>query len=307
MREIEAYAEVVGLCPDGLIDSMKFIEKIARVCYKSEEKITDTSAKPFLKKTIVGPGHTAMLEHSCRAIVFERRSDEKIEDTLPASLLMDPWIYIDQEEDDVVYVVATYRAWMNYFINHSEGFFTDDHWDVFTSIDERIEDLDHGYNLLSSFVLNADLPRRLQFVTVKFKVGRDVSHELVRHRRLVGIAQESQRYVGYSGDHIEFVIPEWANSKMMDIYKTIDAYTQWKIACIDCEHHYNELISEGLKRQDARVVLNNSTATEIYLTAPGFQWDWIRELRTSLAAYPQMRTVMTQVGVGIDSLIGEKE
>lgn len=44
------------------IDDMKKIEKIARVCYKSEDKITDDSYIKFIQG-LIKRKHTAMLEH----------------------------------------------------------------------------------------------------------------------------------------------------------------------------------------------------------------------------------------------------
>lgn len=43
-------------------DIYKDIERVGRVCYKSEDKITDVSAIPFVNM-IIGRKHTAMLEH----------------------------------------------------------------------------------------------------------------------------------------------------------------------------------------------------------------------------------------------------
>lgn len=44
------------------LEILKHLEKCGRVCYKSEEKITDESAALFIKK-IVDNGHEAMIEH----------------------------------------------------------------------------------------------------------------------------------------------------------------------------------------------------------------------------------------------------
>jgi thymidylate synthase (FAD) len=41
---------------------VKRVEKIARVCYKSEDKITDSSYQNFISM-LIDKGHTAMLEH----------------------------------------------------------------------------------------------------------------------------------------------------------------------------------------------------------------------------------------------------
>src|SRR5574344_114425 len=45
----------------GLLGVYKAIESAGRTCYKSEDKITDTSAKPFVDRMIAS-GHGAMLE-----------------------------------------------------------------------------------------------------------------------------------------------------------------------------------------------------------------------------------------------------
>lgn len=47
---------------EGLEGVYKQIEKVGRVCYKSEDKITEGSAKPFVDRMIKS-GHGAMLEH----------------------------------------------------------------------------------------------------------------------------------------------------------------------------------------------------------------------------------------------------
>ena len=48
---------------------LKIIEKIARKCYKSEDKITDESAKKFVAG-LIKRNHEAMLEHSLLSIRF---------------------------------------------------------------------------------------------------------------------------------------------------------------------------------------------------------------------------------------------
>lgn len=42
---------------------LKFIEKMGRTCYKSEDKITDVSSGKFIK-SIISNGHESVLEHS---------------------------------------------------------------------------------------------------------------------------------------------------------------------------------------------------------------------------------------------------
>jgi thymidylate synthase (FAD) len=50
-------------------DALKLLEKIARVCYKSEDKITEYSHESLLKNLITRD-HTAMIEHSNVTVKF---------------------------------------------------------------------------------------------------------------------------------------------------------------------------------------------------------------------------------------------
>ena len=50
-------------------DACKQIEIVARTCYKSEDKITETSA-PVTVKRLIKSGHHAMLEHVSMPVRF---------------------------------------------------------------------------------------------------------------------------------------------------------------------------------------------------------------------------------------------
>lgn len=50
-------------------NELKLIELAGRTCYKSEDKITDDSAKKFVSN-IIKRGHEAMLEHSILSVKF---------------------------------------------------------------------------------------------------------------------------------------------------------------------------------------------------------------------------------------------
>ncbi|MCM1215984.1 MAG: FAD-dependent thymidylate synthase [Lachnospiraceae bacterium] len=71
MNKVKAYYEILTTISDGATDELKHIEKIGRVCYKSEGNITEdaTSAKDFVKK-LIGRGHEAMIEHSSLSVKF---------------------------------------------------------------------------------------------------------------------------------------------------------------------------------------------------------------------------------------------
>ena len=71
MKIINARYEILTDISEGGISELKHIEKIGRVCYKSEEKITENgeSAKKFVKM-LIDRGHEAMIEHSSLSVKF---------------------------------------------------------------------------------------------------------------------------------------------------------------------------------------------------------------------------------------------
>ena len=71
MKIIKPSYEILTPISDGGIKELQHIEKIGRVCYKSEDRITDDgeSAKKFAKM-IISNGHEAMIEHSSLSIKF---------------------------------------------------------------------------------------------------------------------------------------------------------------------------------------------------------------------------------------------
>ena len=64
MKIIKAgYNVLTDLGGSAGVDMLKHIEKIGRTCYKSEDKITNTSCLTFVKGLITR-GHEAMIEHA---------------------------------------------------------------------------------------------------------------------------------------------------------------------------------------------------------------------------------------------------
>ena len=122
-------------------------------------------------------------------------------------------------------------------------------------------------------------------ISVRFICDRGVSHELVRHR-LASFGQESTRYCNYSknkfGNELTFIKPCFWDE---DTIK----YDRWKIAMIQAEDNYLELIRLGAKPQEARSVLPNSIKTEIVMTMNVREWRHFFSLRCDAPAHPQMR------------------
>jgi len=140
-------------------------------------------------------------------------------------------------------------------------------------------------------------------LSIKFTVDRGVSHEIVRHR-IASYAQESTRYVNYSGakagNQCTF-IDLWNGmqldpkvSKLPKIQQK-EIYMEWIKAMEDAENHYLRMCYLGATPQIARSVLPNSTKTEIVMTANLREWRNFFRLRVPETAHPQMREVTTKL------------
>lgn len=71
MKIVEPKYEILTDISDGGIKELQQIERIARVCYKSEDKITpDGESAKKLVGFLVKQGHEAMLEHSQLSVLF---------------------------------------------------------------------------------------------------------------------------------------------------------------------------------------------------------------------------------------------
>lgn len=140
-------------------------------------------------------------------------------------------------------------------------------------------------------------------ISVRFTVDRGISHEIVRHR-VASYAQESTRYCNYSKDkfnnNITFI--DISNglkfdSKCKNLSKSLldSIYNEWLEANLDAEKHYMNLLELGATPQIARSVLNNSTKTELCMTANIREWRHFLKLRCAKNAHPQMREVAIEL------------
>lgn len=71
MKMEQAMYTILTPISEGALNELQFIERIGRVCYKSEDKITEDgeSAKKFIRNLIKN-GHEAMIEHSSLSVLF---------------------------------------------------------------------------------------------------------------------------------------------------------------------------------------------------------------------------------------------
>ena len=135
-------------------------------------------------------------------------------------------------------------------------------------------------------------------ITFDLTTSRAVLAEITRHR-LASFCVESQRYIqeAKTGD-ITFIVPQWISFEkdtMSLISNKGKAAFIWYRNTQDAEDAYKALISEGCAPEEAREVLPNSTACRIIMKANLREWRHFFTLRCAKAAYPQMRSLATQM------------
>jgi len=126
----------------------------------------------------------------------------------------------------------------------------------------------------------------LRFANATFKiegVSRTCTHQLVRHPHL-SYLQESQRYVDQS--NTSFVVP--TNLDDISRVHVLSIYHGLKDA-------YDNLIKDGVKKEDARYILPNGGTSSMYITGNFNAWiDFLRN-RTDSHAQWEIRGVANQI------------
>lgn len=152
------------------------------------------------------------------------------------------------------------------------------------------------YDSAKSFVIKLIRNKHLAMlehysISVLAICDRGVSHEIVRHR-IASYAQSSTRYCNFSHDkfnnEVTFIEPCFWDA---DNNKDINKYAVWKTCCTMSEQVYIKLIKIGATAEEARLALNNSTATEIVITMNLREWIHFFNLRffgTTGKPHPQM-------------------
>lgn len=264
--------------PAGLEGIYKQVEHVGRVCYKSEDKITEDSAKPFVERMIKS-GHGAMLEHG----------------TVYLKLI---GVFLDPTDCDVKYgnyVVGHYvdNKYSKVIIKHDEEWKSD----VYITTNYRVIIQNGWLNDLKYLCEPTEFHERR--ITVHFVCDRGVSHEFVRHR-VFSFAQESTRYCNYSkdkfGNELTFIIPCWLNYEEQQFTDKDDSTIRTDLSeheyfidlLLEAENTYNYLVQYcGWKPQQARAVLPNSLKTELVMTGFVSDWKHFFELRDAASAHPQ--------------------
>ena len=154
MKLIKPSFEIIEQQP-GLEGIYKQIEQAGRTCYKSEDKITEDSAKSFVDRMIKS-GHGAMLEHGTVYLKIPAGLMEVVNQTYhkylsnPYSKAICRYVPLD----GYIYVTTNYRV------------LVENNW---------LDDLKY---------ICEPTEYHERRVTVHFVCDRGVSHEFVRHKLL---------------------------------------------------------------------------------------------------------------------------
>lgn len=175
MKLINQSAEILHQAP-GLDGVYKHVELAGRTCYKSLDKITETSAKDFVDRMIKSH-HDAMLEHGT--------------------------VYLWNPVDDGNFIVTRAKYSANKYSKvRADG----------QAITANLRTLiEHGW-LDDLKYLCEPTEYHEKRITFKLVTSIGITRELNRHR-LNSIAEQSTRYCNYSKDkfnkEIMFIEPNW--------------------------------------------------------------------------------------------------
>lgn len=256
----------------GLEGVYKQIERAGRVCYKSEDKIAEGTAKAFVDRMIAS-GHGAMLEHGT---VYLEIPDYGVSRLKFEKYMRNPYSTSISSDVGSSYITTNLRVLVE------NGWLND--------LEYQCEPTEYHEKR----------------ITVKFVCDRGVSHEFVRHR-VFSFAQESTRYCNYSkgkfGYQLTCIIPSWLGLEegsysledveekydkclIIDRCKNAEEASFVRALC-HAEREYFDLLELNWKAQQARDVLPNSLKTELVMTGTIKQWEGFFKLRDAGSAHPQ--------------------
>ena len=258
MKLIKQSFQLVDQKGFTLRDIYKHIEYCARISYKSQEKITDTSYKKFVIM-LKSRGHDRPLEFGTVHLKMSSPQFDALQMLLIKNKVYnDCWIkynVIDTENESICYITTNYRYYME-LCRYDRG--------------------------ISEYLDPSDSPFYPKRYTIHMILDRGVMDEFRTHVGLSHLA-ESTRYCNYSKDkfdnEITFIKPCWLDDEKLKLYGPYHTVIRDKspesifIANLNnVERDYLDLIKLGWTPQQARSVLPLSIKSE--LISCGFEDAW---------------------------------
>ena len=263
----------------GLEGVYKQIERAGRVSHKSEDRITEDSAKTFVER-MMKMKHLSTCEFGTvyLYIDYHNPSFGKIIDKYSSNEYSKCIVFPNE-----VCISSNYRV------------LVENNW---------LDDLKY---------LCKPTKYHHKRYTVKFICDRAILAEFTRHRKFSFMA-ESTRYCNYSkgkfNSELTFIIPCWmdipeGSIDLGNYDKTSARYKDGNIYIIDtkppyvgvdfirslceAEANYLSIVRNGWKPEQARNVLPLSLKTELYMCGFAEDWEKFFELRCATNSHPQAR------------------
>ena len=286
MKLIKQSFEILEQKDFSLIGIKKFIERCGRVCYKSEDKITDDSYEKFVNM-LESRGHDRPLEFGTVHLKMPWKTFNNFAGFCVSKGFWDScWIKynIDREsEDKMVYITTNYRYY------------------------KRLKSLKslYGYINVEEFFTEEDNEYYPKRYTVHFITSRGIMDEFRTHVGLSHLA-ESTRYCNYSKDkfdnQITFIQPSWIilDKEIAPInelcllsgqYDRENPNLRYLASLVEANYTYILVLNKGWTPQQARDVLPLSVKSE--LISCGFEDAWSNFFyrRCANDAHPMAREI----------------
>lgn len=268
----------------------QFIERCGRVCYKSEDRITDDSYEKFVNM-LESRGHDRPLEFGTVHLKMPWNTFNNFAGFCVSKGFWDScWIKynIDREsEDKMVYITTNYRYYKKL---------------------GTLKPL-YGYIDIEEFFTEEDNKFYPKRYTVHFITSRGIMDEFRTHVGLSHLA-ESTRYCNYSKDkfnnQITFIKPSWItlDKEITSINELCLRSGQYDIgnpnlrylaSLVEANYTYILLLNKGWTPQQAREILPLAVKSE--LISCGFEdvWSNFFYRRCAKDAHPMAREIATSV------------
>ena len=259
MKLIKQSFEILEQKDFSLIGIKKFIERCGRVCYKSEDRITDDSYEKFVNM-LVKRDHARPLEFGTVHLKISSGMlfDKFLQDLVDCKLYNPAWIKY-KELPEYTYITTNYRHYLQIIKKCPY-------------VAEYFTEQDNCY-----------YPSRY---TVHMVLSRGIMDEFRTHVGLSHLA-ESTRYCNYSKDkfdnQITFIQPSWIilDKEIAPInelcllsgqYDRENPNLRYLASLVDANYAYVLLLNKGWTPQQARDVLPLSVKSE--LISCGFKDAW---------------------------------
>lgn len=266
-----------------LKDIYKHIEYCARISYKSQDKITDTSYEKFVNM-LKSRGHDRPLEFGTVHLKMESSKFQGFMQALYAEgIFNNIWIKFNYNER-VMYITTNYRYYSDIIKR-------------LPNIKEYLTEEDNEY-----------YPKKY---TVHMILDRGVMDEFRTHVGLSHLA-ESTRYCNYAkdkfGGEVTFIEPCWDIKTANEIitpegtHKSSNSY-EFLVALKEAEYHYLNLLAKGWTPQQARSVLPLGIKSE--LISCGFEdaWENFFKRRDASDAHPMAQEIAKPIHEKFNELI----